>query len=82
MAERLDDQLAHRLGRPTLYPWEQWADGAAWRIVRGDDFKVSVESMRSALWSHAQRNSLRVATRVDGDAITFQFIAAPESDAA
>jgi hypothetical protein len=70
----VDATLERRRGRPPLYPWGEWADGSVWRIVRGEDFRIPAESMCSALRARAARSGRRVVTRVDGDAIDFQFV--------
>jgi hypothetical protein len=75
MAERIQSMTPRR-GK---YPWHQWADGAVWRISRGQDFDVSVISMLSALRAHANSAGKAVTTRtVNGDAaIEFQFTTEP-----
>lgn len=65
-------------GRPGRYPWGEWTDGSTWRITRGADFDVSVDSMRSMLWSYAGRSGLDLATVVDGDSIEFRFQPNPD----
>jgi hypothetical protein len=32
------------LGRPTLYPWDEWTDGQERILKEGDDFKCMAES--------------------------------------
>lgn len=79
MAERIES-LSERRGRPPLYPWADWADGCAWRIVHGEDFEVAPESMRRALRDHAARSGLTVVVTRDGSALEFQFAAPKPSE--
>lgn len=73
MAERITEFSPRRIGRPALYPWDEWTDGHAWRITRGEDFVSSPKSMGVTLYSHARRKGLDVHIRIDGDAVEFQF---------
>lgn len=73
MAERIDKFSPRRIGRPALYPWDEWTDGCAWRITRGSDFEIPTKSMVVNLHSTAARRGLSVSARVDGDAVEFQF---------
>lgn len=47
----------------TKYPWDQWTNGKAWLLVRGEDFTCGVESLRSAIHQYATRHDLSVVTR-------------------
>lgn len=66
-------------GRPALYPWSDWTDGRVWKVTEGIDFKVTRNSFRSTLASHAARNgyTLKVdnITRPSGTrSVVFQFV--------
>lgn len=75
MAKRLEDQQLppRRTGGPRKYPWESWADGSVWRVVKDRDFTCDVPSFRTNLKAHARRHGLKVESRRDGDALTFRF---------
>lgn len=67
-------EVIERVGsRRSLYDWETWTNGKAYRAVRGKDFDVSTASFRSTLSVHAHRKGLTVRVSVDGDAVEFQF---------
>lgn len=73
MAERISQFSPRRIGRPALYPWDEWTDGSAWRITRGVDFDISPKSMSGILYGYATRQGSSVKVAVDGDAVEFQF---------
>jgi hypothetical protein len=50
------------------YPWDQWTNGKAWLLVRGEDFTCSIPSMRSAIHQYARRNNLTVVTTIPAPA--------------
>jgi hypothetical protein len=82
MAERID-ALGPVRGRPQLYPWDEWMDGSAWRIRRGDDFLVSATSMAAQLRIRGNRLGVDVSARVvDEDTVEFQFLVEPPERAA
>lgn len=73
MAERIDNLTPFR-GRRAMYPWEQWMDGSAWRIRRGEDFQVSAESMAQHIRNRARDRGMSAHARLtdDGDGVDFQ----------
>lgn len=75
MAEVLTE-LPGGLGRPSKYPWLDWTDGRAWRIVEGEDFHCSKQSMRRTLYGRAYGTGMKVSVRMEPDAIAFQFVEA------
>jgi hypothetical protein len=84
MAERIDALGPVKGGRPPLYPWDEWMDGSAWRIRRGDDFLVSAYSMAAQLRIRGNNCGVGVSARVaDKDTVEFQFrVEHPERAAA
>jgi|APGre2960657373_1045057.scaffolds.fasta_scaffold39931_4 hypothetical protein len=46
------------------YPWGEWLDGSVWRLKQYEDFHVSVESMRSAIYMAAYRKGVKVKTHI------------------
>lgn len=61
------------------YPWEQWADGSAWRAIAGEDFPGKAESFRATLYRVASKLDLTVRTEIERDkdgngvAVVFEF---------
>lgn len=84
MAEKNDTLASNRRGPTPKYPWSEWADGSAWRIVRGEDYDVPTASMARAIYSHAERfgRTVRVQTLRDHDGVEFQFSNGQTAEAA
>lgn len=74
MAKRIDTYVPRPTGRPRVYPWAKWADGSAWRIVRGTDFEIPAPNMAAVIRAYGHRNGLRASAKVEGDSIDFQFV--------
>lgn len=74
MAERIDNLTPLR-GRRSIYPWDEWMDGSAWRIRRGEDFEVSAESMAQHIRNRARDGGMSAHARLtdDGEAVEFQI---------
>jgi hypothetical protein len=77
---RVIDKLpdSRRPGRPSLYPWDEWADGRAWVALAGEDYKTKHGGFRSAVMSEAKRRAMHCSTRAvyEGDeqiGVAFQF---------
>jgi len=60
MAEVLDALPSRQNSR---YPWTDWFDGQVWEITHGEDFFVSVHSMRCQVTSAAARRGYLIETR-------------------
>lgn len=56
------------------YPWDEWFDGKARELARGEDFTVSTVNFRSAAVSAARRMGIRVAIAIRGDSVLLQAI--------
>lgn len=58
------------------YPFDEWFDGDVWRLKQFEDYFVSSDSMRSALYMAARRRKLKVKTHVPivGDCVYVQVI--------
>ncbi len=84
--------MARRLqkfpGGPTpgvrRYPWDEWTDGSAWEIRRGEDYDASTENMRVNLHMRADTLGMKVRTKKvrdqQGEGLVFQF-SNPDPDA-
>lgn len=74
MAERIEALGPVRGGARALYPWDEWMDGSAWRIHRGEDFEVSVTSMAAMLRIRGRNRGVPVSARIaDPRTVEFQF---------
>ncbi len=73
MAKRLDNfEFPRPPGRSPKYPWDEWLDGFAWRLTRGEDFVPTSESFRSMAYDAAELRGLKCQTKIDGDSLTIQ----------
>ena len=65
MAEILDDyDFSDHPGMRGKYPYEEWFDGQVWKLIPGEDFNVSTESLRVCIYTAAKRRDLRVRTTI------------------
>lgn len=52
------------------YPWEQWLDGQAWRLVQGEDFTDSARTMQRLAYGAGRRvegvSRVHTKNRVEG----------------
>lgn len=46
------------------YPWDEWFNGSTLLLVKGEDFKSSVEGFRSTAQENARKRGLKLETRV------------------
>lgn len=81
MAERIENFVPSKGGRPAIYPWSEWMDGRAWRIRRGEDFDAEPDSMAQTIRVHGRRNGMPASATVDGDCVEFQFTPSQEQAA-
>lgn len=71
-------------GRPAMYPWDTWTDGAWHTAERGVHYRCSPTSFVQALHGRARTmlyagsERVRVGTRSDGEKISFRFLTATE----
>jgi len=64
--------MATRLERFPLssnarYRWDEWLDGGVWRLVQGDDYTASTNSLIAAARDKAGRMGGTVRTRREHD---------------
>lgn len=59
MPELLKDGLPERASR-SRFDFARWADGQAWKFVRGSDYDSSTETFRSNVKRWARANGLEV----------------------
>lgn len=62
MPELLTDGLPAR-ARRTRFDFSEWADGRAWRFVKGEDYDSSTETFRSHVRRWAKANGYDVELR-------------------
>lgn len=75
MARRLEAFPASTSAR---YPWDEWLDGSAWELVRGDDFQSKLSTLRANAQVQARkregRTRSKTVTTQDGrEAVVIQF---------
>lgn len=56
------DAMPSRKGPNSKYDWEVIADGNVRMMVRGEDFKSTLEGFRSTVHAHAIREDIAVRT--------------------
>jgi hypothetical protein len=62
MPELLTDGLPER-ARRSKFDFSEWADGRAWRFVKGEDYDSSTETFRSHARRWAKANGYDIALR-------------------
>jgi hypothetical protein len=62
MPELLEDGLPERTSR-TKFDFTQWADGHAWKFVKGEDYDSSTETFRYNVRRWAKANGFEVECR-------------------
>lgn len=73
MATRIDSLTPRRNGRNgPKYPLNDWLDGTAWLLTRGEDFECSPNGIKSLLIYHAGRRGLTIETRMRGNTLEVQ----------
>ena len=78
MAERIAELPQGRGGGSTAVK-EEWLDGTAWRLIKGEDYERSTSAQRAALSAAGRARGLRLRSRVgreqDGtESLAIQFI--------
>lgn len=43
------------------YPWNEWLDGSAWLLTRGEDFFCSIESFKTNIRRHAKERKIAIS---------------------
>ncbi len=72
MAERITGHVWHRRQG---YPWDEWLDGAVWRLTPGTDFTVSASSFTQAARMAAIRRDGHARTSQQDGHVIIQFTA-------
>ncbi|UTI65878.1 hypothetical protein NBH00_06590 [Paraconexibacter antarcticus] len=66
------------------YPWDEWTDGGAWEIRRGEDYDAATENMRVNLHMKADALAIKVRTKKvsddNGEGLAFQFYDPEENE--
>jgi len=53
---------SRHVGRPALYPWDEWLDGSIVEVTEGEDVP-NITNFRSTLHQAAERNNKSVRSR-------------------
>lgn len=56
-------ELAPRKGRPQTYKWDQYLDGTAWELTRGEDYTSQSRSFLSQARKAAADRGMKLVTR-------------------
>lgn len=65
MAEKLDN---YEFGRKAPeYDWDNWLDGRPTRLTQGEDFDISLPSIRAQAHAQARKRRLRVDTHKENE---------------
>lgn len=56
-------------GGRNLYDWDAILDGTEWQLTQGEDFTCAPSSFRSATIGAAKKRSMRVRTKIAGNAV-------------
>lgn len=72
MAKRVREVPNIPSRRPT-YPWDDWADGSIWELTQGEDFDVTVFSLRNQCYMIAVKRGLKCETHIHGEKLYIQF---------
>lgn len=62
MADRIEHFPAEERPQARRYPWDEWADGCPWRLVRGEDYDQETDQFRNRCFSKAKQLGLKVRT--------------------
>lgn len=62
MPERLEEGLPERRSR-SKFDFSEWADGQAWKFVKGEDYDSSTETFRYNVKRWARDNGYEVEVR-------------------
>jgi hypothetical protein len=74
VAEILENFDFAKRGRGPSYPYDKWFDGQIWKLEEYDDFDCKPTSLRSALYTAAQKRNLRLHTSIGKDAGGLAFV--------
>ena len=83
MAEVLDQLPSASTGRSISYPWDEWMDGKARKLVKGEDFECSAKSMRCMAYAKSKKAGKHLKTRTsfeEPNALWIQFVDKSESE--
>lgn len=72
MAEIIEAVSRARGGRRSAYPWDEWLDGQARRLTRGEDFQCLTESFRTMAHTAAKNRGKRIIASVFKDYVEMQ----------
>ena len=74
MAKKLSEYKFRTVGRPGLYPWDEWLNGDIWEVKYGEDFWCGTESFRRQVKANARRRGYETILNVRDNTVVFQAI--------
>jgi hypothetical protein len=73
MAETVPDfEMKHTRG--DAYNWKEWFNGRTWKLLRGIDFDVDEQNVRTAALAAARRKGITITTNIPSDEIGVVYI--------
>lgn len=75
MAAKVEAFVERVMPSNSKYPWNEWADGSIWELVKGEDYQSKTNSMRMNVYKYADKNRLTVKSQIldEGKRIRFQL---------
>jgi len=74
MSEITKDFDFSRMGRPRLYPWDEWSDGQIRILRKGTDFDCEADSIQNGIYVYARRMGYKASTkRISWDQVACQI---------
>lgn len=70
----MDYEVKKEKGRPPKYPWEDWMDGQAHKLVHGEDFDCSPKALVVLAHREAKKAGMTARTRLAKDKKTLTII--------
>lgn len=67
MAKTVEKMPTVRRGRPEKYPYKDWFNGRNWALTEGEDFTVTPESFKAAIYARKTALGFEVRTRTVKD---------------
>lgn len=68
-------EFPNHIGRPPIYPWDEWTDGQIRQLVQGVHFHSQANSFRTVVHRTARNRGLTARTSIskDGTVVTISF---------
>lgn len=75
MSDTETEATPNPVGRPPIYQYERYADGAVYEMIRGRDTEAAVDSVRVCLHQGAKRRGFFLQSQqLDDVTLRFRFL--------